>query len=38
MDDINSAPDDLYARWPKILAPEGRKVELAIEDGWTGSG
>lgn len=30
-DDSYSA---LYARWPKILAPEGRKVSLGIEAGW----
>lgn len=24
----------LYARWPKILAPNGRKVPLCIEAGW----
>ena len=24
----------LYERWPKILAPDGRKVPLAIAPGW----
>jgi hypothetical protein len=26
--------EDLYARWPKILAQDGRKVGLPIEQGW----
>lgn len=26
--------EDLYARWPKILAPDDYKVELEIEEGW----
>lgn len=31
---MNDEIEALYARWPKILAPDGRKVPLYIEAGW----